>query len=80
MPRINIIDIEDGVTYNLNFSKKDADRASIDWGKQKVDLPSIGGSIQITNGQATIMYKNGNRGVGQITCDHQKLIDDLANK
>jgi hypothetical protein len=76
---VSIVDRDDGVEYSLSFSEEDARNAVIDWGRQKVDLPSIGGSIQISKGIASIMYSNGENQVGLISCDHQDLIDQLKN-
>lgn len=76
---VSVIDRDDGVTYSLRFSEEDARKAVIDWGKQKIDLPSIGGSIQITKGVASIMYSNGENQDGSISCVHQDLIDQLEN-
>lgn len=76
---VSVIDRNDGVEYSLSFSEEDARKAVIDWGKQKIDLPSIGGSIQITKGVASITYSNGYDQLGSISCVHQDLINQLKN-
>ena len=84
MINVNIVDDSDGCTYNLFFSDDDARRAMIDWGNQVITLESIGGQIFVTNGRVSLSYRNGSaEQTGQISCDHQyliELLDDPENK
>lgn len=76
---VSIFDPSDFVTYDLYFSEDDAIKAAINWGKQKVELPSIGGSIDVMNGQAYLTYSSGSGGTGSIGCNHEWLKNKLNN-